>query len=173
VKIKDRKTVFNGFFRVEKVTLEHKGNTLERDLVVPKNGVAALVFDTVKKAYILIEQYRLPAEKPLIEIVAGLLDKEHEKPEETIVREIEEETGYEVDKLEPIRCFYPTPGSYAEKIWLYYAEVSHRSGKGGGVDSEHEDIKTVTYTPEKLFEADFEDAKTLIAVLWEKSKACC
>lgn len=171
MKIKSRNTVYDGFFKVEKVILEHKGQELDRDLVIPKNGVAALVFDTLKKEYILIEQYRLPAERPLIEIVAGLVDKAHENPEETIVREIEEETGYEVDKLEPIRCFYPTPGSYTEKIWLYYAEVSHKSGQGGGVDSEHEDIKTVTYTPEKLFEADFEDGKTLIAVLWEKCRS--
>jgi ADP-ribose pyrophosphatase len=171
VKIKERKTVYNGFFRVEQVTLEHQGKELERDLVIPKNGVAALVFDTVKKEYILIEQYRLPAERPLIEIVAGLLDKENEKPEDTIVREIEEEAGYEVDKLEFIRCFFPTPGSFAERIWLYYAEVSHKVSEGGGVDSEHENIKTVSYTPEKLFEADFEDAKTLIAVLWKKCKA--
>lgn len=170
MKIKDRKTVYDGFFKVEHVTLEHKDKTLQRDLIIPKNAAAALVYDTIKQEYILTEQFRVVAEGNVLEIVAGLLDKEGEKPEETIVREIAEEIGYAVDKLEFINCFYSTPGSYAEKIWLYYAEVSRQISEGGGVDSEHEEVKTVSFSPEKLFSTKFEDAKTLIAVLWAQCK---
>jgi ADP-ribose pyrophosphatase len=171
VKIKDKKTVYDGFFKVESLTLEHDGKLLKRDLITARDAVAALVFDTVKQEYILIEQYRLPAQKPLIEIVAGLLDKENEKPEEAITREIEEEIGYAVDSLEPITNFYSTPGSNSEKIWLFYAEVSRKIGQGGGVATEDENIKTVCFSEKKLFQSNFEDGKTLIAVLWQKCKA--
>lgn len=170
MKIKDRKIVYDGFFKVENVTLEHENQTIHREVIVPKNAVAALVFDTKKQEYLLTQQYRVVANKELIEIVAGLLDKEGEKTEETIAREIEEEIGYAVDKLEFISCFYSTPGSYAEKIWLYYAEVSQRISEGGGLASEHENLKTVAFSREKLFSAKFEDAKTLMAVLWEQCR---
>ena len=170
MKINNRKTIYNGFFKVENVTLEHHGNTLDRDLITAKNGVAALVFDTAKQRYILTEQYRLPAQKNLVEIVAGLLDKENESPEKAITREIAEEIGYKVDKLELLTHFYSSPGSYTEQIWLYYAEVSTKISAGGGLDSEHEDIKTVAFSPEKLFTHQFEDAKTLVSVLWEKCR---
>ena len=170
MKIKDRKTVYNGFFKVEHVMVEHQDKTLQRDLIIPKNAVAALVYDTKTQEYILTEQFRVAAEGEVIEIVAGLIDKEGEKPEETITREIAEEIGYAVDKLEFINCFYSTPGSYTEKVSLYYAEVSHKISDGGGVDSEGEEVKTVTFSREKLFSTTFEDAKTLIAVLWEQCK---
>ncbi len=170
MKITDRKTIYDGFFKVEKIILEHNGQQLQRDLVTNKDAVAALVFDTKQKQYILIEQYRLPARKPLLEIVAGLIDKENEGPESTIKREIEEEIGYAVDKLELISVFYSTPGSYTEKIWLYYAEVSRKVGEGGGLQEESEEIKTVAFSYEKLMAQSFEDAKTLVAVFWLKAK---
>ena len=107
----------------------------------------------------------------MLEIVAGLLDKEGEKPEECIKREIKEETGFAVDKLQFIQSFYSTPGSYSEKIWLYYAEVSSKTGKGGGVAEEHEEIKTVSFSRQKLLSQPIDDAKTLIALLWLQTKA--
>ena len=170
MKIKDRITVYDGFFKVEKVFAEHKGEIIKRDIVINKNAVAALVFDTQKQEYILTEQFRMPAKKRLLEIVAGLLDKEDEDPETCIAREIEEEVGYAVDKLEFIQAFYSTPGSYSEKIWLYYAEVSKKTGAGGGVDAENEEIKTVSFSRQKLLSQKIEDAKTLIAVLWLQTR---
>src|SRR5687768_973670 len=100
VKITARKTIYDGFFKVEQVSVDHQGETLKRDMVTNKDAVAALVFNTVRQEYLLIEQYRVPADKPVLEIVAGLLDKPGENPEEAIKREIEEEVGFVVEKLE-------------------------------------------------------------------------
>lgn len=169
MKIKNRETIYDGFFKVEKVTAEWQGETIERDLVINKNAVAALVYNTEKNEYLLTEQFRFPAGKPLIEIVAGLLDKPQESPETAIEREILEEIGYATDKLEFIATFYSTPGSYSEKVSLYYAEVSKQTGQGGGEASELEDIKTVAFSPEKLISFPFEDAKTLLAAWWVKA----
>ena len=169
--IKDRKTLYKGFFSVEKVTAEQNGELIERDIVINKDAVAALVFDTSRQEYILTEQFRVPPQKNMLEIVAGLLDNENEKPETCIEREIKEEIGYAVDKLEFIQAFYSTPGSYSEKVWLYYAEVSRKIGKGGGLAEEHEEIKTVSFSRQKLLSHPIEDAKTLISVLWLKAKS--
>src|SRR5689334_12848991 len=105
-KITSRETVYKGFHQVEKVTLKTEHETIEREIYRNKNAVAALVFNTEKNEFILVEQYRLAAEKPLLEIVAGLMDHEGESAEETVKREILEETGYETDKLEKINEFY-------------------------------------------------------------------
>lgn len=170
-KITNRETVYKGFHQVEKLTLKTENETLTREIYRNKNSVSALVYNTEKKEFILVEQYRLAAEKPLLEIVAGLLDHEGESAEETIKREILEETGFETDKLEKINEFYSSPGAVAEKMELFYAEVSRQTGEGGGVSSESETLKSVSFSKEKLLAANFEDAKTLIAVLWLKSRS--
>lgn len=170
MKIKDRKTIYEGFFKVEKVTAELDGEEVERDVVTNKNAVAALVYNTVTNQFLLTEQYRFPAQKKLVEVVAGLLDKPDEAPEVAMKREISEEIGYETDKLEFIAGFYASPGSYSEKINLYYAEVSKKTGKGGGVAIEHEQIKTLAFSEEKLLSYPFEDAKTLLAAYWVKAR---
>jgi ADP-ribose pyrophosphatase len=169
--ITNRETVYKGFHQVEKVTLKTKNETLTREIYQNKNAVAALVFNTKTKEFILVEQYRLAAEKSLIEIVAGLIDHEGESAEETIKREILEETGYETDRLEKINEFYTSPGAVAEKMELFYAEVSNQTGAGGGVASESETLKTVAFSLEKLHATKFEDAKTLIAILWYKCRS--
>lgn len=169
--ITNRETVYKGFHQVEKVTLKTEQETLTREIYRNKNAVSALVFNTEKKEFILVEQYRLAAEKPLLEIVAGLLDHEGESAEETIKREILEETGFETDKLEKINEFYTSPGAVAEKMELFYAEVSRQTGAGGGVASESETLRTVSFSEEKLLSTKFEDAKTLIAVLWFKTRS--
>ncbi|KIO22901.1 hypothetical protein M407DRAFT_244997 [Tulasnella calospora MUT 4182] len=51
-----------------------------------------------KPSTIIIEQYRPPVEKFVIEMPAGLID-EGETPEAAAIRELEEETGYKVDQV--------------------------------------------------------------------------
>ena len=171
MKITNREIVYKGFFNLEKITLEDEGETLAREIYRNGDAVAALVFDTDKQQYLLAEQYRIASDKKIVEVVAGLLDKENEDPEKAICREIEEEIGYKVDMLEPVSSFFTSPGACAEKLHLFYAEVSKKTGEGGGLASEHENIKTVAFTREELFSTNFEDAKTLIAVLWLRSRA--
>lgn len=170
MEIKSRQTIYQGFFNVEQVTVASQGELLQRDVVVNRDAVAALVYNTQTREYLLAEQYRVPAQKQLVEVVAGLLDKENEDPEAAIKREITEELGYETDRLELIRSFYSTPGSYTEKIWLYYAEVSRQTGPGGGLAEEHEAITTRRFSRENLLAEPLEDAKTLIAVLWLQTR---
>jgi len=51
-----------------------------------------------KPSTIIIEQYRPPIEKFVIELPAGLID-EGETPEQAAIRELEEETGYKSEDV--------------------------------------------------------------------------
>ncbi|AHM60864.1 ADP-ribose pyrophosphatase [Flammeovirgaceae bacterium 311] len=166
MKIKNRETIYEGFYTYRKLTVEDKGETFEREILDIGSAAAALVYDTKKEKYILVKQYRFGAASELLEIVAGIVDNEQGDPEMTIRKEIEEETGYAVDQLEHIWDFYPSAGATTERLHLYYAEVSSKKAEGGGLDEEHEDIAVLEFSLDELLQLQLPDAKTIIAVQW-------
>jgi ADP-ribose pyrophosphatase len=165
MKVKGRKRVYDGFLKVDKLTIElEDGKEVTREVVVRKDAVAALVYNTKDKQYILVKQFRPGPETTIVEIVAGTMDVEGETPEHCIEREIEEEIGYKVDELEFITWCYFSPGGLTEKIHIFYAEVSEKISAGGGVDDEN--IETVLVSEEGLNEYLVHDSKTVIAIQW-------
>ncbi|MHA6247576.1 NUDIX domain-containing protein [Pontibacter sp. CAU 1760] len=165
--IKKRERAYDGYFKINKLTVEQDGKTFTREQFDRGHAVAALVFDTEKQEYILTRQFRVGPEAELVEVVAGMIDA-GEKPEESIRREVEEEIGYHVEKLEHLHTFYSSPGGTTEKVELYYAEVSAQHAAGGGNAHEHEQIEILRYTPEELDKLVTHDAKTIIAQQWVK-----
>ena len=166
MKIIDKQTLYDGFYKLYKVTLEADGTVLHRELFDTGQAVASLVYDTNKERYIFVKQYRMATNNNMLEVVAGIHDKPEESLEEAACREIEEETGYAVDHITSIASFYPSPGAFAEKITLFYAEVSQKKFKGGGLEEEHEKIDIIEVAPQDLASLPIEDGKTLIAVQW-------
>jgi ADP-ribose pyrophosphatase len=188
MEIVDSTKVYDGFLKIKEVSLRVGDKTIKRQVVDTQNGVAALIYDTVKKKYIFVEQYRASAEGLMLEIVAGKIDG-NETPEEAIKREIMEETGYKVDTMVPIKDFYTTPGMATEITYLFYVEVSDKVNDGGGLDDENikiieveklglggrlffEDPFNINMEPgvEKLVMPPYQliDAKSLIAVMWRE-----
>jgi ADP-ribose pyrophosphatase len=170
MRIIDRQPAYEGFIKVYKLTLEDEADTYEREISDTGHAVAALVFDTRQQKFIFVEQFRPAVNQYLLELPAGLLDKEGESPGQALSREITEETGYTVDQLEPIFDFYASPGASTEKLHLYYAEVSHKTGDGGGAAGENEKIRMLALSPAEVAQKHFVDAKTLLAVQWAKLK---
>jgi ADP-ribose pyrophosphatase len=105
----------------------------------------------------------------MLEIVAGTLDKPGEDPHDAIVREIEEEVGYDVDTIKLIDECYMSPGGSSEIITIYFCEVSKKVSEGGGLESELEEIDVIEMTREELLTTRFKDAKTIIAVNWARN----
>lgn len=169
MEIVKKEIVYKGYYQVQVYTVKDGQEEFTREVFQTGKAAAAIVYDTRKKKFIFAKQFRPAVEQDLLESVAGMLDQEDEKPEAAIAREMEEEIGYAVDKLEPIAEFYPSPGSCLEKIYLFYAEVSHKSAEGGGKDDENENIQTVEMTPAELADFTFYDAKTLVGVQWVKA----
>jgi nudix-type nucleoside diphosphatase (YffH/AdpP family) len=185
VVIRDRRLLLDDVFKVEeaRVSFEKFDGTMSppvRRLNLERSdAVAVVLFNKTQRRVILVRQFRFATlakgEGWTAEIVAGLID-EGEAPEETMRREILEEAGYEIEKLEPIACFYSSPGLTSERIFLYYAETvgSGPAAAGGGVAHEHEDIEVLELPPQEAFRlvesGEISDAKTIIGLMWLKER---
>ncbi|NIM00547.1 MAG: NUDIX domain-containing protein [Acidobacteria bacterium] len=93
------------------------GRSCELEMIRHPGAAAVVPVDAAGNA-ILVRQYRYAAEGWLLEVPAGKLDP-GESPESCAAREVEEETGYRVGRLEPLGWIFTTPGFTDEKIWLF------------------------------------------------------
>jgi len=181
VEVIERRTLFDDFFKVEEAKLRyecHDGRMSEpvRRLNFERSdSAAALVVNTERRTVYLAEQFRFPAlDKAggwLVELVAGMID-DGESPAGCIKREIQEETGFEVEAVEPIGEFFVSPGGTSERVFLFLAEVSDaaRKSQGGGLVSENENIQVLEWTIDEFLakaqSGQLKDAKTIIAAYW-------
>lgn len=85
--------------------------------------------------WILVEQPRAPVGGPCLELPAGLVGDHGDgaSPEETAVRELEEETGFTAERIERLGDFHASPGMLSESFTLVRAHGVRRIGEGGGV----------------------------------------
>lgn len=137
------------------------------------NGAVILLYNRSKGTVVLTRQFRLPVyinghNGLLIEAAAGLLDDA--SPEARIIAEAEEETGFKVAAIEKVFEAYMSPGSVTEKLYFFIAEYSDadRSGQGGGLADEGEDIQVLEWPFEKALAAvrngEIQDAKTIMLI---------
>lgn len=94
---------------------------------VPSRGAAsALIVNSTKEQVLLVRQIRPPIHPDSVfEPVAGIVE-DGEKPHETIIREIQEETGIVEDDVYDMfyaGSFYSSPGLTNEIAHLYLVEV--------------------------------------------------
>lgn len=155
--------------RVDEVSLPN-GKTSKRELLTHQ-GAAAVIPITKDNKIIFVSQYRKAIEKMLIEIPAGLID-EGEQPEETAVRELEEETGYTTKNLTFVTSFYPTPGYTDELIYIYFTdELELLSEVKLNDEDEFVELITLSLAEAKKHMKDLQiqDAKTNYAILYLES----
>ena len=185
VVIDKRALLLDDYFKVEAVQVSYEkfdgtmGAPVRRLDLVRGDAVAAVLFNKARQCVILVNQFRYATLSLgggwMTEVVAGVVD-EGELPEDAIRREILEEAGYEIEKLERISCFYPTPGITSERIILFYAETRGDGpvAKGGGLAEEGEDIKVIELPLDEAFRqldsGEIADAKTIIGLMWLKAR---
>lgn len=158
------KNVYNGFLKMDMDTIQtKKGETIHREVMRRGKSVCALIFDTVEKKYIFAKQYRVGSKSDLVEVVAGMLES-GEDPSNCIKREILEEVGYESDKCENIGGGFVSPGGTSEYMHFFYVEVSNKTAKGGGLETEHEDIEVIKMTSQEAKSYNFQDLKTMYCI---------
>ena len=135
------------------------------------NGAAILLYNRDQKRVVLTRQFRFPIylnghDGFLIEAAAGLLD--NASPEARIVAEAEEETGFRVTRVEKVFEAFMSPGSVTEKLYFFIAEYAdqQRSGEGGGIAEEGEDIEVLEMDFDQALRAitdgEIMDAKTIM-----------
>lgn len=150
IRIIESEILSDNWYSLKKYTFEQQRRDGEwqrqsREVYDRGNGVTILLYNRERKTVILTRQFRFPVfinghESNLIEAAAGLLD--NMDPESRIKAEAEEETGFKVARVQKIFEAYMSPGSVTEKLYFYVAEYQpqDRTGAGGGVKSEGEDI---------------------------------
>ena len=144
--------------------------TQSREAYDRGNGATILLYDLARATVILIRQFRLPtyvngnSSGMLIETCAGLLDEE--APEQCIVREAREETGYEVHGARKVFEAYMSPGSVTEVLHFFVAEYSRaqRKESGGGVDEEDIAVLEMPFAQAlaKISSGEIRDGKTIM-----------
>ena len=95
------------------------GRDTTREIVEHSDCVAIIAIDADDNV-LLVEQFRKPVEKTLLEVPAGGIDP-GEEPMTTVCREMREETGYLPRKVEKLGGFYSAPGYCSEYLYLYLA----------------------------------------------------
>ena len=181
VEILSKRRMLDDFLKVDEAILRHElldgqmSPPLRRLSLERGDGAAVLLYKPCTRCVVLVRQFRYPTCEHgpgwLLELVAGMVD-DGESPEETMRREILEETGYVAEELYHISTFYLSPGGSSERIFLYYGEVNDqaRQQQGGGLEEEHEEIEVVEMSVERAWKeldaGEIADAKTLVALMW-------
>ncbi|HSX12055.1 MAG TPA: NUDIX hydrolase [Rhabdochlamydiaceae bacterium] len=151
-----------------------EGAPQQYDIVVHPGAVAVIPV-TDQGNLLLIKQWRRAAQKILIEIPAGILEK-NEDPLECAKRELQEETGYKAELFISLGGFFTTPGYCTEYIYLYIAKQLSPSYLP---PDDHEWIDpfevSLESALEMVYEHEIEDVKTIAAILqysqWQTNEA--
>lgn len=89
---------------------------------------------------LLVEQFRPPVGKRVIELPAGLAgdtcDVEGEVLAQAAARELYEETGYTAESLIELGTFVSSAGLTNETVTFFAAKSLKKTGDGGGEDTE-------------------------------------
>jgi nudix-type nucleoside diphosphatase (YffH/AdpP family) len=178
IKITGTEVLSNYKYRLKKITYDYvkeDGSHKTKSAEVYERGDAAtiLLYNKQSGTVILTKQFRIPtfvngnATGMLIEACAGMLE-ENESPEDAIIREAEEETGYQIKEVEKVFSIYMSPGSLEERIHFFVAEYDNtmKTGKGGGVEAEEENIDVLEVPIQQAMDmiksGEIKDAKTIL-----------
>jgi len=110
-------------------------------------GVVGIVAITPQNRLILVEQYRVPLGKRVLELPAGLAGdiagEEQEEMASAARRELLEETGYQAGSMKHLITGPSSAGLTNETMSLFMAENLVRVGAGGGDASEDIEVHEV------------------------------
>lgn len=107
-------------FTVERREYTIPGQGLVSREVVIHPGAVLIVPVLPDGRVVMIHNYRFSVERELLELPAGTLESP-EPPIECAVRELEEETGYVAESIEPLAAYYTTPGFTNELMYAFVA----------------------------------------------------
>ncbi len=114
-----RESVFRGsYLHLQKLKIKlPDGRRGEREIVRVKDAVAVLPVDDQNNVH-LVRQYRPAIDRTLVEIPAGLVDRE-EKIADAAIRECEEETGYRPGVLKKLLYYAHAEGYSTGFVTLF------------------------------------------------------
>ena len=183
ITIQKTELLSDNWYLLNKVTFDYQMDNQESETQVREvydrgNGAVILLYNSIKKTVVLTRQFRLPTylngntSGMVIEACAGLLDTEN--PEECIIRETEEETGYRLSSVKKVFQSYMSPGSVTEILHFFIGEYQSemKVSEGGGLAEEHENIEVLEYSFDEAYQmiasGEINDAKTIMLLQYAK-----
>lgn len=177
-----RESLFQGYFRVDRFTVRHErhdggwSDVFTREVFDRgRKAAGVLLFDPQQDKVVLIEQFRAgPMAKEdypwMYELVAGIVEA-GESNESTARREAIEEAGCEVQELQQIASYYPSPGCLSEFTTIFVGRTqAPQDGIIKGVVGENEDIRVHVMSAHQaislLIANKLRDSATIIAMQW-------
>lgn len=147
---KDQVLLPNGYSAIREV-VEHSGGSA---IYCEKDG-----------KILLVKQFRYPYKEELYEIPAGKLN-EGETPEQTAIRELEEEGGIKAKYVEKLFDIYPTPAYTNEIIRIFKAKDFVEAQ----IKLDEDEFLTGEWIDKNVAKnmvnnGEIKDAKTIIAIL--------
>lgn len=183
IRITKNELLSDNWYVLRKITYEYQEKnkpteTHIREAYDRGNGAAILLYNKANQTVILTRQFRLPTylnenqTGMMIEACAGMLDSDN--PEDCIIREAEEETGYKIKEVHKIFEAYMSPGAVTEILHFFIGEYSNemKISDGGGLDHEQENIEVLEISFEKALQmipsGEIKDAKTIMLLQYAK-----
>ncbi len=177
IKVKETAILSNNWGILNEITFEIKNSDGRWEKQVRESydtgdGATVLLYNKTTGKIVLTRQFRLPTYlngNPggyLTEACAGLL--EQDTPEECVIKEALEETGYEISNPKKVFEAYMSPGSVTEIMHFFIAEYSgeQKINNGGGLDDEQEDIEVIELDFREAWKmvetGELRDAKTIM-----------
>ena len=170
----DKSTLYTGTrinLEVQRYVDDSSGRTFKREVVVHPGSVVVLPWltggqePTRTDTILLIRNLRQGLGKTLVELPAGTLERD-EAPINAAGRELQEETGYLAQRLQPINSFYASPGVMTEKLYAFNAYDLTRT------DARADDGESIEVAPTRYLDAlemiktgEIEDGKTIATLL--------
>ena len=172
-----KEVLSDNWYHLYKYTFEYQKEdgsweTQAREVYDRGNGAAILLYNRERQTVVLTRQFRMPSfvnrnpDGMMIEACAGLLD--NDDPADCIRREVEEETGYAIEKVRLVMETYMSPGSVSEILYLFVGQydAGMKTGDGGGAEGETENIEVLEYRFEEALrmvaDGRIRDAKTIL-----------
>ena len=177
-RLETREEIYKDFFTIEAYRLKRLSDDhpVTRYVVQRPDAAVILLYKRETDELYLVKQLRAPAlqretDPYLLELPAGVFEP-GENPEVTVKREALEETGFRLESPQFLMAFYASPGTFSEKIYAYYSEVTdnQKVESGGGIMAEAEDIELLSVKRETVYqwmdEGLIKDAKSLVTLQW-------
>jgi ADP-ribose pyrophosphatase len=139
------------------------GKIVDKEIVGHQNSVGIVAISG--SSVILVTQYRRAANKVLLEIPAGKIEKD-ETPRQAAVREMAEEIGC-AGTLRPLLKWYLAPGYSTELMHVFVAMNLRKITRGLLDDDENIRIKRMRLSAaiKKCLNGKIKDAKTIASLL--------
>jgi ADP-ribose diphosphatase len=159
------RTLWEGhIISVDEVTVRfvEDGTEVQREIVRHPGSVATVAHDD-EHVYLVLQPRPALNEPNMLELPAGLLDKDDESHEANAQRELAEEIGKHAERFEHLRSYATSCGTIDEWMHVYLATGLTDAEADSGED---ERIEVVPWPLDRLDDAIAQttDAKTIIGL---------